>query len=130
MTQGESQIPQAILRPAKVAPVKSALLFMICAIGCASANEFTRSNDLRVVAPARCGESDSAASGAGSCVRITGYIAAGAISAPSDGIDGRPAPFGVVATPGLMTGLGAFMATIIDQPAGARPTSLQTTHNE
>ena len=126
MTQGESQISQAILWPAKVAPGKAALLFIFCAIGCASANEFTRSNDLRVVVPARCGESDSAAS----CVRITGYIAAGAISASSDGIDGRPAPFGVVATPGLMTGLGAFMATIIDQPAGARPTSLQTTHNE
>lgn len=133
MTQGESLIPQPIGLRARIAPVRLALLFIICASGCGSANEFTRSNDNRVALRARCdgGDPDSAASGAArSCVRITGYIAAEAISAASGGIGGRAAPFGVLGAPQVVTGLGASTAIIVDQPADAPPTFLQATHNE
>ena len=133
MTQGESLIPQAVRRPAGIASIRSALLFIICAAGCANANEFTRSKDLRVALPARCdgGEADSTAGGgAENCVRITGYIAAGAMSAPGDGIGGHFAPFGVVGAPRVVTSLGASTTTIVDQPADARPMFLQATHSE
>jgi hypothetical protein len=133
MTQGESRIPQPIRRPGGVAPLRLPLLFIFCAISCASANEFTRSDDLRVAAPVRCegGDPDPAASGdVGNCVRITGYVAAGRISATSDGISRRPTPFGAVGAPQVLTGLGASAVTIVDKPAGARPTFLETTHNE
>jgi hypothetical protein len=87
--------------------------------GSAGAGEFDRGASPATVAdPARCegGHGLAALRDTGGCVRISGYIAAGARFAPEDGVGDRPAPFGPLDGPGIVTSVGASRDPAADAP--------------
>jgi hypothetical protein len=79
--------------------------------GSAGAGEFDRGASPATLAdPARCdgdGHGPAALRDTDGCLRINGYIAAGARFVPEDGVGGRSAPFGPLDGPGIVTSVGA-----------------------
>ncbi len=115
------------------APTRLALVFTVCVISQGSANDLTPSNERANVArqlgcdgggPGFLAKGDS-----GACARIIGYVAAGAISAPDDRIGGRPARFGPLVAPRVVTSVGASTETIV-APAGPGRILMQVDHDD
>jgi hypothetical protein len=115
------------------APIR-ALLFTVCVISHASANDLALSNGRGNVARRlHCDSSRPEfmiTADSGACVRISGYIAAGGTSAPDDRIGGRPSPFGPLAAPRLVTSSGAPALTAIDAPADLGREFMQAIHGD
>lgn len=71
---------------------------------------------------ARCdniGQGFPAPKDSGECLRISGYVAAGANFAPAERIRGLRAPFGPLASPGVVTSVGASMRNLVNAPGRA-----------
>ena len=90
--------------------------------GLASAGEFDRSTlPASVSNPAHCdARSDQLGvlKDSGDCKRISGYIAAGALSGKGELILGHPSRFGRLKAPEFVGGARSSGATVIDAPAG------------
>jgi hypothetical protein len=90
--------------------------------GPASAGDLDRSTlPAPVAGPTRCDigvEGVSVIKDSGDCKRISGYIAAGALSGKGELILGHPSRFGRLKAPEFVGGARSSGATVIDAPAG------------